>query len=101
MSAQFWKPGTVAPGSSLDRASETEGNIVQSAPAAAYCIQAQRENLPIYQHREINYDWESRGIVLTASLIRASGEKLLYCIEKYGVTIVVAQTGTGKTTRAF
>jgi HrpA-like RNA helicase len=28
-----------------------------------------------------------------------SGEKLLYAVEKYGVTIVVAQTGTGKTTR--
>ena len=29
------------------------------------------------------------------------GEKLLYCVEKHGVTIVVGQTGCGKTTRAF
>jgi ATP-dependent RNA helicase DDX35 len=29
-----------------------------------------------------------------------TGEKLLYCIEKYGVIIVVGQTGCGKTTRA-
>jgi hypothetical protein len=27
------------------------------------------------------------------------GEKLLYCVEKYGATIVVGQTGCGKTTR--
>lgn len=28
-----------------------------------------------------------------------TGSKLLYCIEKYGVVIVVGQTGCGKTTR--
>ncbi len=28
-----------------------------------------------------------------------TGEKLLYCIENYGVVIVVGQTGCGKTTR--
>ena len=27
------------------------------------------------------------------------GDKLLYCVEKHGVTIVVGQTGCGKTTR--
>ncbi|KAG8851147.1 hypothetical protein FRB96_009488 [Tulasnella sp. 330] len=78
MALQFWKPGTAAPGSSLDRASETEGNLVQSAPIATVGgIQGQRERLPIFKHRE----------------------KLLYCIEKYGVTIVVGQTGCGKTTQ--
>jgi hypothetical protein len=30
-----------------------------------------------------------------------AGENLLYCIEKYGVVIVVGQTGCGKTTRKF
>jgi HrpA-like RNA helicase len=27
------------------------------------------------------------------------GEKILYAVEKYGVVIVVGQTGCGKTTR--
>ncbi|KAG2146985.1 P-loop containing nucleoside triphosphate hydrolase protein [Suillus bovinus] len=74
----FWKPGTAGPGSTHDRATEEEGNVVQSAPSyGALSIQAQREQLPIWQHRK----------------------KLLHCIEKYGVTIVVGQTGSGKTTQ--
>ncbi|EGN98808.1 hypothetical protein SERLA73DRAFT_54848 [Serpula lacrymans var. lacrymans S7.3] len=78
MSLTFWKPGTAGPGSTLDRATESEGNVVQSAPNhSAYSIQAQRERLPIAKHRE----------------------KLMYCVEMYGVTIVVGQTGCGKTTQ--
>ncbi|EKM82923.1 hypothetical protein AGABI1DRAFT_118329 [Agaricus bisporus var. burnettii JB137-S8] len=69
---KFWKPGTAGPGSTLDRASEQEGSLVQSAP-----LHSQRERLPIHQHRS----------------------KLLYCVENYGVTIVVGQTGCGKTTQ--
>ena len=46
---QFWKPGTVGPGSNLDRATQTEDNIVQSAPSSL-SLQAARERLPIYQH---------------------------------------------------
>ncbi|KAI6113742.1 P-loop containing nucleoside triphosphate hydrolase protein [Pisolithus croceorrhizus] len=77
-SLTFWKPGTVAPGSSLDRATQEEGTLVQSAPAhGSLSIQAQRQHLPIAKHRE----------------------KLLHCIQKYGVTIVVGQTGSGKTTQ--
>ncbi|CAA7270169.1 unnamed protein product [Cyclocybe aegerita] len=74
MSLVFWKPGTVGPGSNLDRASETEENVIPSAPNNSY---SQRERLPIFKHRE----------------------KLLYCIEKYGVVVVVGQTGCGKTTQ--
>ncbi|KAJ3794088.1 Asp-Glu-Ala-His box polypeptide 35 [Lentinula aff. detonsa] len=78
MSLKFWKPGTAGPGSSLDRDTQTEENVVQCAPAySSLSIQSQRERLPIYKHRE----------------------KLLYCIEKYGVMIVVGQTGCGKTTQ--
>ncbi|KAL0060618.1 hypothetical protein AAF712_012621 [Marasmius tenuissimus] len=78
MSLKFWKPGTTGPGSSLDRDTEVEGNVVQSAPAyTSLSVQSQRERLPIFKHRE----------------------KLLYCVEKYGVTIVVGQTGCGKTTQ--
>lgn len=32
-------------------------------------------------------------------LIAYIGEKLLYCVEKFGVVIVVGETGCGKTTR--
>ena len=48
---QFWKPGTVAPGSTLDRATETEENIVPSGPiTSSLGIQSQRERLPIFKH---------------------------------------------------
>ena len=47
----FWKPGTTGPGSTLDRATEAEGNVVQSAPSYSSSIQAQRERLPIFKHR--------------------------------------------------
>jgi ATP-dependent RNA helicase DDX35 len=51
MSLKFWKPGTTGPGSTLDRATETEENVVQSAPSSgAYSIQTARERLPIYKH---------------------------------------------------
>ncbi|KAJ3501295.1 hypothetical protein NLJ89_g9401 [Agrocybe chaxingu] len=73
MSQVFWKPGTVGPGSNLDRASETEESVIPSAPNDLY---GQRERLPIFKHRE----------------------KLLYCIEKFSVVVVVGQTGCGKTT---
>ncbi|KAF8321627.1 P-loop containing nucleoside triphosphate hydrolase protein [Clavulina sp. PMI_390] len=79
MALQFWKPGTQGPGSSLDRASEAEGHVIPSLASASqkYGIQDQRERLPIFKHKE----------------------KLLYCVEKHGVTIVVGQTGCGKTTQ--
>ncbi|GJJ09371.1 hypothetical protein Clacol_003593 [Clathrus columnatus] len=76
-SLQFWKPGTQGPGSSLDRATESEEIIVHAPNLSALGIQAQRERLPIFKHRE----------------------KLLYCIEEYGVVIVVGETGCGKTTQ--
>ena len=50
---QFWKPGTVAPGSSLDRATEAEENVLSSAPlSAAISIQTAREQLPIHKHSQ-------------------------------------------------
>ncbi|KZV60896.1 P-loop containing nucleoside triphosphate hydrolase protein [Peniophora sp. CONT] len=78
MSLQFWKPGTLGPGSTLDRVSANDGEIVPSAPSTGYLsIQAQRERLPIFKHRD----------------------KILHCIEKYQVTVVVGETGSGKTTQ--
>lgn len=78
---QFWKPGTAAPGSTLDRESEAEGSLLSSAPATSLnlSLTSQRTRLPIYKHRE----------------------KLLYCVEKYGCVIVVGQTGCGKSTREW
>ncbi|KAJ9121567.1 hypothetical protein QFC22_002186 [Naganishia vaughanmartiniae] len=87
---QFWKPGTAGPGSSLDRESEAEGSLLLSLPPptdsnsqhssryiAPPSLTTQRTRLPIYKHRE----------------------KLLWCVEKYGVMIVVGQTGCGKSTQ--
>lgn len=53
-SLQFWRPGTLKPGSNVDRATELEDNVVPSAPASAsLSIQAQRERLPIYKHSNV------------------------------------------------
>ena len=52
MSLTFWKPGTVGPGSTFDRASELEETIVPYAPSNSYLsIQSQQERLPIFKHR--------------------------------------------------
>jgi len=48
---QFWKPGTLGPGSSLDRTSgEDDGLIPSAVPPQAQSIQAQRDRLPIAKH---------------------------------------------------
>lgn len=50
-SMQFWKPGTQGPGSSLDRATESEETIVHALPSSSSLgLQAQRKRLPIYKH---------------------------------------------------
>jgi len=52
---QFWKPGTLGPGSLLDRASETEDVVLSSAPiSAALSLQAQRQQLPIFKHSKVS-----------------------------------------------
>ncbi|KAJ7070332.1 P-loop containing nucleoside triphosphate hydrolase protein [Mycena belliarum] len=76
MALQFWKPGTTGPGSSLDRETDGEGYAIPSA-ISSLSIQSQRERLPIFKHRD----------------------NILYAVEKYGVIIVVGQTGCGKTTQ--
>lgn len=45
-SLTFWKPGTVGPGSNLDRASEVEENVIPYAPGHSPL------SLPISKHRE-------------------------------------------------
>ncbi|KAG2231385.1 hypothetical protein INT48_004420 [Thamnidium elegans] len=77
----FWKPGTVAPGSALDRDTENETEEAVVAHAEKQyrhlTLQQQRERLPVFKLRR----------------------ELLYVIEKYQTTIVVGQTGCGKTTQ--
>jgi ATP-dependent RNA helicase DDX35 len=65
-------------GSTLDRETENEGGLATTSAVSAHLsIDAQRQRLPIYKHRN----------------------KLLWCIEKYQCVIVVGQTGCGKSTR--
>ncbi|MBW0501432.1 hypothetical protein O181_041147 [Austropuccinia psidii MF-1] len=65
----FWKPGTLAPGSTLDRAAErAPGPVLTSTPGL---------KLPILAHRD----------------------SLLYAIEKFPFTILVGPTGSGKSTQ--
>ncbi|RUS34216.1 putative Pre-mRNA splicing factor [Jimgerdemannia flammicorona] len=77
----FWKPGTIAPGSTVDREGEKESaeNVATFVrqSLAALSIKEQRQHLPIYKSRE----------------------QILYLVEKYQTTIVVGQTGCGKTTQ--
>lgn len=81
MAATFWKPGTARPGSSLDRATEAEDFLDAGAAASqagpSSSIHAQRQHLPIFKHRKA----------------------ILYAVQTFPVTIVVGQTGCGKTTR--
>ncbi|KAG9295943.1 hypothetical protein G9A89_011795 [Geosiphon pyriformis] len=77
----FWKPGTVAPGASVDRDAEkeTNENVVTfvNQPSISLTVQQQRQRLPIYKSRV----------------------QILYLVEKYQTIIVVGQTGCGKTTQ--
>ncbi|POW03903.1 hypothetical protein PSTT_10757 [Puccinia striiformis] len=65
----FWKPGTAAPGSSLDRAADRAPALVLTAAPGL--------KLPILAHRHA----------------------LLYAIERFGFTILIGQTGSGKSTQ--
>jgi hypothetical protein len=52
-SLQFWKPGTLGPGSSLDRTvAEEDGFLPSAIPPQARSIQAQRDHLPIAKHSQ-------------------------------------------------
>ncbi|KAI8981509.1 P-loop containing nucleoside triphosphate hydrolase protein [Pilobolus umbonatus] len=77
----FWKPGTVAPGSSLDRDAENEADeavlIHAEKQYRHLSLQQQRERLPVFKLRK----------------------ELLYLVETYQTTIVVGETGCGKTTQ--
>ena len=71
MALQFWKPGTLGPGSSLDRASEAEGHIIPSLPPGGqqYGIQDQRERLPIFKHRTLHINTWFNNSFMNRTLI--------------------------------
>ncbi|KAF9978779.1 hypothetical protein BGZ73_000426 [Actinomortierella ambigua] len=77
----FWKPGTVAPGSLVDREVGQDGEAVVVAfsnrVSAHLSMKDQRQRLPVYKHRT----------------------ELLYLLEMHQVVILVGQTGSGKTTQ--
>ncbi|TPX58828.1 hypothetical protein SpCBS45565_g07893 [Spizellomyces sp. 'palustris'] len=76
----FWKPGTVAPGSNIDRETEREADesvVAQYNANEGLAINQQRLRLPIYKNRN----------------------HILYLLENYQVVVIVGQTGSGKTTQ--
>ncbi|KAG6331455.1 hypothetical protein ID866_7633 [Astraeus odoratus] len=79
-SLTFWKPGTVAPGSSLDRATQEEGTVIQSAPASgSLSIQAQRQNLPIAKHRPIRRKRPALRLIISSATLDARAFHEYFC----------------------
>jgi ATP-dependent RNA helicase DDX35 len=81
--AVFWKPGTIAPGSSIDRETERESeetllNVYRDI-SSRLTIQQQRERLPIYKHKH----------------------EILYLLDNYQVLILVGHTGSGNNTKTI
>lgn len=51
----FWKPGTTAPGSTIDREGEDDSNIISySSQSALASISQQRQRLPIYKNSKFS-----------------------------------------------
>ena len=88
MEPVFWKPGAAAPGVELseqggfavsyqDRETDKEANVVVFNPYFNLSLLQQKQKLPIFQLRK----------------------QILYCVETYQVTVIVGQTGCGKSTQ--
>ncbi|OBZ83250.1 putative ATP-dependent RNA helicase DHX35 [Choanephora cucurbitarum] len=77
----FWKPGTLVPGSSLDRDTENESSKAIVAHAEKQhrhlTLKQQRDRLPVFKLRR----------------------ELLYLLETFQTVVIVGQTGCGKTTQ--
>ena len=72
MSSVFWKPSDV-----VLRDDNQEGRTAPLYPPSHRPLAQQRLLLPIYKHRR----------------------QILYTIENYGVTVIVGETGSGKSTQ--
>ncbi|GAA6021662.1 hypothetical protein JCM11491_001350 [Sporobolomyces phaffii] len=76
----FWKPGTVAPGSSIDRDADPAGqgaSAITGRISSNLGISERKHRLPISNQRE----------------------NLLYAIEQHPVIVLQSPTGTGKSTQ--
>lgn len=73
----FWRPGTVAPGSSLDRDSSAATLSVTSRVQPNLALDQRIAQLPIAKHRDA----------------------LLHLLEQHPVVILQSPTGTGKSTQ--
>lgn len=73
--SSFWKPGTSGPGG-LDRGEDDAAQLV-NPKLADLPLNTQRQSLPIYRHRN----------------------SLLFALQKYRATVLVGETGCGKTTQ--
>ncbi|KAH9818734.1 Zgc:158828 protein [Melampsora americana] len=67
----FWKPGSIAPGSSIDRTNETSSSLILTSSIKSNL------QLPIHSNKS----------------------SILYSIEKYPINIIIGQTGSGKSTQ--
>jgi ATP-dependent RNA helicase DDX35 len=67
----FWKPGSAPPGVDDRDLGSEGGHTVVWNPNETLSVQKQRLSLPVYQHRA----------------------ELLFCVQKFRVTIVVGATG--------
>ncbi|BGP54044.1 hypothetical protein JCM8202_003043 [Rhodotorula sphaerocarpa] len=80
----FWKPGTIAPGSSIDR--DTEGAGQDSGGGGAGAVTGRVQQIAISERR--------------ARLpIAKQREALLYLLERHPVVVLQSPTGTGKSTQ--
>ncbi|XP_070188507.1 probable ATP-dependent RNA helicase DHX35 isoform X2 [Littorina saxatilis] len=80
-SHRFWKPGTEKPGHSIDQEravqGETSGPAVSFNPNRNLSIEQQRQRLPAFKYRS----------------------QILYLLERYQTTIIIGETGCGKSTQ--
>lgn len=72
--SQFWKPGAEKPRLVDD---EEGGVLFFSSPSGYANIERQRQRLPVYKYRT----------------------SILYLVETHATTIIVGETGSGKTTQ--
>ncbi|GAA5941896.1 uncharacterized protein JCM15063_000812 [Sporobolomyces koalae] len=73
----FWKPGTVAPGSSIDRDDAAAGGAITGRVTSHLAVSERRNRLPISKQRD----------------------NILYALEQHAVIVLQSPTGTGKSTQ--
>src|ERR1700722_18499393 len=77
----FWKPGTVGPGSTLDRAAEAGSGITISSSLSSLSLQSQRERLPIFKHSTSAAYESIRSYCVTTLGSHFRGKIIILCRE--------------------